>query len=941
MMVDRSAELSRFASWRLNHLQGDEKGEAQVFLERLFLAFGNPGIFEVGATLEKRVARRDNRGTAFADLVWKPRCLIEMKKAGENLQRHYRQAFEYWIDLVPNRPKYVVLCNFDEFWIYDLNLQLDEPVDRVLLTDLERRWEALGFLAVEEEQPIFRNDLVAVTREAAAKLATLFNGQVGRGIARADAQRFALQVVMALFAEDVDLLPHHPFTRAVEDVANGASAYDLLFGLFREMNTPGDTPAGRYSGTPYFNGGLFRDVVPVELTREEVDLLQSVSEYDWREVRPSIFGTLFEQSLDKAERHALGAHFTSETDIQKIVLPTIVRPWRERIAKASTLAELGAVERDLLRFRVLDPACGCGNFLYVAYRELRRIERELFDKTVLRRRRDGAKEQLAFAFVSPAQFFGIDIRPFAVEIAKVTLMLAKKLAADELLDEHQVLPLDDLDANFLTQDALIADWPAFDACIGNPPYLGRRRLITERGAAYANWLATEFPEVGGVSDYVVYWFRKAHDALGDGKRAGLVGTNTIRQGDTRRASLDYITDHGGVIYDAVTSQPWSGDAAVSVSIVNWIRGSGPDTKTLWLKDGSIRLDVPKISGALSPEVDLRRARQLRANQSPKVCFQGQTPGHEAFILQGDQVNHFVAGDSNSALFIRPYLTGDNLLHDGRATRQIIDIPGDDIVDAELAAPVLVAYLRDRVLPGRKQAAEEEAKRNAEIRSANPSARVNEHHAGFLSTWWGLSYRRADMLSTLSTMDRYVGLSRVSSELRRPVFEFVSSSVRPGDAIQVFTFADEYSFGVLQSKVHAEWFRERCSTLETRLRYTSRAVFESFPWPQQPELARVNEVVATVMRLLTYREERIAAGATLAQMYDTLREVGHSTLRDLHAELDALVVGLYGFDPQEDLLAQLLALNLNVADREGSAEIVSGPGPGELPGVRVGHHGIGM
>jgi len=140
-------------------------------------------------------------------------------------------------------------------------------------------------------------------------------------------------------------------------------------------------------------------------------------------------------------------------------------------------------------------------------------------------------------FLSTTQFFGIDVNAFATEVAKITLMLARKLAADELDDERAVLPLDDLDANFIAADALTVQWPEFDTCIGNPPYLGRRRIVEERGAAYAAWLARAYPGVGGVSDYVVYWFRRAHDQLPEGGRAGLVATNTVRQGDTPRRAL--------------------------------------------------------------------------------------------------------------------------------------------------------------------------------------------------------------------------------------------------------------------------------------------------------------------------------------------------------------------------------------------------------------------
>lgn len=225
--------LRDFVQYRQTYLAGDEKGEAQVFLEHLFQAFGHAGLREAGAVAETRIRRRRTRNVSFADLVWQPRVLVEMKKAGERLDDHYEQAFDYWLNLTPSKPDFVVLCNFDEFWIYDLNLQLDVPVDRVALVDLPRRWEAMSFLLPEDDvPPVFGNDLVAVTRDAAATIARMTNGMIDRGVDRAVAQRFTMQALVAMFAEDVGLLPTHVFTRALEDSTGPASAYGLALRAF-------------------------------------------------------------------------------------------------------------------------------------------------------------------------------------------------------------------------------------------------------------------------------------------------------------------------------------------------------------------------------------------------------------------------------------------------------------------------------------------------------------------------------------------------------------------------------------------------------------------------------------------------------------------------------------------------------------------------------------
>jgi len=366
-VTDRLQEFLDYAKL----LKGDEKGEAQVFCDRLFQAFGHKGYKEAGAELEFRIKKKSTKGTSFADLIWKPRLLLEMKKRGENLFHHYQQAFDYWIHAVPDRPRYVVLCNFDEFRIYDFDKQIDEPVDVVALTDLPRRYPALNFLFPDDPDPVFGNDLEAVSRDAADKVAQLFNSLIKRDVDRAQAQRFVLQTVVAMFAEDIGLLPASIVYNLANDcLHNGQSAYDQFGALFRQMNDKTPAKGGRFQKVPYFNGGIFRTIYPIDLLPEELELIageDGAATKDWSRVNPAIFGTIFQQSMDAEERHAYGAHFTSEADILRIITPTIVRPWRERIAQASTMKDLLALRADLMSFKVLDPACGSGNFLYLSY----------------------------------------------------------------------------------------------------------------------------------------------------------------------------------------------------------------------------------------------------------------------------------------------------------------------------------------------------------------------------------------------------------------------------------------------------------------------------------------------------------------------------------------------------------------------------------------------
>lgn len=929
---DLRAALTSFADWRIEHLTGDEKGDAQIFCDRLFQALGHGGVREAGAVLEARIKKEDNKGTAFADLMWKPRVLIEMKKAGTDLSRHYRQAFQYWMRAVPDRPRYVILCNFDEFWVYDFDNQLDVPIDVVALKDLAARSDALSFMLPIEQPPVFGNDLVAVTRGAAAAVASVFRSVHARGIDRLTAQRFVLQSVVAMFSEDIGLLPGKFFTRALEDAKNGAEAYDLLGALFTAMDTPGITPGGRYTGTPYFNGGLFSVVAPIELTAEELEKMRTAAATDWSAVRPEIFGTLFETSMDAGERHAYGSHFTSQADMAKIILPTIVTPWQDRIHAASTIGELQQLLLDMSTYRVFDPACGSGNFLYVAYREMRRLEAEVILLIRDKRRSTDLAAQGALSLVTPDHFLGMDINPFAVAVAKVTMMLAKKLAADEFDDEQGVLPLDNLDETIVVGDALFDPWPKASAIVGNPPYLGRRKMVSELGVPYTQRLAKAYPSIGGVSDFVCYWFPLAHQALADGGRAGLVATKTVREGSSRKASLDYIVNHGGVIYDAVSAQPWSGDAAVTVSIINWVKGEqhAPKKKILWLNNGELRLPVDQIPASLSPNTDVALAQPLASNLSPKVCSQGQTTGNvKGFRLSAAQASAIIAKDPKSAAYIHPMTSGDPLLHQLGITSWVIDLPFTDAVEAAAQAPGAMEHLRAHVLPDREKAAAAEAARNKETLERNPKAKVNRHHANFLAVWWRHAYRRDDLISALDKLPRYIAMSRVAAEGRKSVYHFVDPAIRPDDSLAVFALDDDYSFGVLSSSLHRQWFDERCSRLEARPRYTLTTVFDSFPWPPDPDPKAIATVAAIVKEILDLRLQYLDRGMTLAQQYDVLRQPGKSTLGALHDTLDQAVYDLYGFSHEDDTLAQLLALNLATSD---DSSLSRRPGGAELPGA---------
>ncbi len=711
------------------------------------------------------------------------------------------------------------------------------------------------------------------------------------------------------------------------------------------MNSEQPAKGGRFKGVRYFNGGLFSTVSPVELRKSELELIggkSGASTKDWSKINPAIFGTLFQHSMDKAERHALGAHFTSEADIQRIVGITIVEPWQAKIDSARTISDLFAVRRELMSYRVLDPACGSGNFLYVSFRELSRLDLRILTKLQKLIPKQFAARAKPYAVISPKQFFGIDIDPFGVELAKVTLMLAKKLALDHAvsilgIDQEEMalggsdaLPLDNLDDNIVCDDALFCAWPKVDAIVGNPPYQSKNKMQKEMDLEYINRLRKAYPDIDGRADYCVYWFRKAHDELKNQQRAGLVGTNTIRQNYSREGGTDYIVANGGTILDSVSSMAWSGEANVHVSIVNWIKGDHPGPKRLYVQEGNnpddgwTHVDLEKIGPSLSFSLDVTQAKRIEKNAKEGKCFQGQTHGHKGFLLSPNEAKHLIRTDATYKKVLFPFLIADDLIgeKDARPTRYVIDFQGMDVVEASKYSEVF-DRIKKSVLPDRQKAADQEAARNAKVLEEDPKARVNLHHANFLRKWWIMSYAREEMVKEIEKLSRYVVCGQVT---KRPVFEFISPDIRPNAACVVFAHEDDYSFGILQSGIHWEWFVNRCSTLTERFRYTSNTVFDSFPWPQRPTLAAVKDVSLAAVEVRKVRNElRKKHRLSFRELYRLMEVPGENPLKVVHGKLDAAVREAYGMTKADNVLSRLLRLNSEVAEAEAKGLIVVGPG----------------
>jgi SAM-dependent methyltransferase len=903
-MASISDGLQAFVSYCNQHIRGDEKSEAQTFLTRFFQAFGHEGIKEAGAEFEDRLKKSSSKGkTGFADLVWRsqpglPGVVIEMKSRGVDLNKHYAQVERYWMRITPNRPRYAMLCNFDEFWIFDFENQVDEPVDRISLAQLPERAGALTFMQVGGMRPVFKNNQVEVTERSARRMGELYQAVYARGqrsgfkdFTEEQLQRFLLQCVLAMFAEDRQLLPTDMFVSLIQDCKDGrGSAYDLLGGLFGEMNRFGTTPAGRYKGVAYFNGGLFSTVDPIDLTREELTFLDLCARDDWSNIRPSIFGNIFEGAIDPAKRHAHGIHFTSEVDIRQIVRPTISDFWEERIDGAGSIAELNTLQLELQAYRVLDPACGSGNFLYVAYQELKRIEQLLLGRIVERRKSDTG--QMAIGFVTPTQFFGMDTNPFAVQLARVTMMIARKIAIDKYGLDEPALPLDTLDGNIVCQDALFSEWPKTNAVIGNPPFLGGNRMRLELGDNYTEKVFEKFSEVKSQVDFCSYWFRLAHENLNGQGRAGLVGTNTISQGNTRKASLEYITQNNGIIHEAISTQKWSGEAVVHVSLVNWI----------YEKPRQFHLDnkiVDFINSSLRSDTDVSNSIKLKANIN--YSFEGVKPTGKGFIISKEQADGWIRIDPNNSKVLKLYSTGINLTrtpccYPERWIIDFSDMPIEQVSEFEQPSE----YLKIHVKP------EREKNREAVMREK----------------WWRFKRTNAAMRQAMSNLSSYFSVPRVSKWTM-----FIPAPIQwlPGDSTNIVAVDDFYILGILTSKIHRIWFKAQSSTLKGDIRYTPSTCFETFPFPQALSQKQIEQIRAAAQELHQYRSDQMEKKQWgITALYNKFFNEPASQLYKLHAKLDELVMQAYGFKAKDDLLKKLLELNLALAKKEQQGETVIGP-----------------
>lgn len=882
---------------RWSQRPGDEKSEAQTFLGELLDCYDTGWRQDTSARFEHHYP-----SGGFADLLWKGNVLVEMKSKHTTKTLpdfHWRQAFDYWDrssfpDEGIGAPRYVVLCSFDRFVIWEPGEFPVPVIDRpgppridLMLDELPERVEALDFLRGTTAN--FEVNSVDLAERAVDAVARLYVSLTERGISAELARDFTLQVTWCCFAEDLGMFPELLLTNAAERLRSdpNANSYDVLGELFEWLNRAGERPSGgAFKGAPYVNGGLFEHPARIELTPAENALLLTASRADWHQVEPAVFGGLFTGTLASERRRASGAHYTPEAEIQKIVQPTIVRPWRERIEAVRDSSGALSLLGELSAYRVLDPACGSGNFLYVAYQQLRTLEAELKARLGDLLRASGQTVPPDLPRVDLSNMLGIEKDPFAARLAQVVLWIGHKVAVDKhRLDEH-VLPLEDL-SGIVCADALHVEWPATDAIVGNPPFIGASNIRGSVGDSEVEWIKKTFGV--GVKDYCVYWFRRAQDHLKQGQRAGLVGTNSVAQNLSRGVGLDYVLAGGGVITDAVSSQVWPGEAAVHVALVNWIKQ--PQTPP-----PSYLLDGEEVSGGISsslrPVVGMGTAKPLAANVHR--VFEGAKPGDAGFVIdEAEALSLLKRVDATYASVVRRYIVGKDITSNPGAlpSRWVIDFGSRSLEDAE-RFPAAMSIVRERVKPRREK----------------NRRKVRRDH------WWRFSEVAPAARAAIRAVDRYIAIGITGKRL---LMTWAGPDVCPSNLVNVAAFDDDYAMGVLHSSIHERWARAQSSTLEDRLRYTPTTVFATFPWPA-PNDAQRGRIGDIAKRLIELRDKlSIERNIGLTKLYNECDEGAHEELRRVHDELDRAVSDAYGWptsvlaDPAE-ITARLLALNTAIA-----------------------------
>jgi type II restriction/modification system DNA methylase subunit YeeA len=919
--------------WKASTLT--ERAAAQSHFIDLCEVLGHPhpaAADQTGETFafEKHVATVED-GKGFAD-VWKRGFFgWEYKGKHHDLTAAYRQLLRYREDL--ENPPLLVTCDQARFEVHT-NFTGTRPqvysfsLDDVLSTEPTANCALppIDVLrAVFFEPNLLRPEAARarVTEKVAAEFAKLADSLEGRGIEPQRAAHFLMRLLFCLFADSIGLLPEHLFRQMIElDRSKPANFSRKLRQLFAAMSTSGST-FGLHD-IHYFNGGLFADDEAFDLTSADMNVLHSAAALDWAQVEPAIFGTLFERSLDPGKRSQLGAHYTSREDILLIVEPVVIEPlqrrWSQIKVEAIKLAESASglkgrayskVRDDLQTkifdwigelsdVRVLDPACGSGNFLYLALRRMLDLwqEARIFSA-------ENGLPTFIDRQVHPQQLFGLETNIYAQELASVVVWIGYL----QWLNEHgigwPVEPILRKLDNIQNRDAILTHnaegkpaepaWPDADFIIGNPPFLGDKKMRAELGGEYVEQLRTLYEgRVPGGADLVTYWFEKARAQTKAGKasRAGLIATQGIR-GGANRTVLERILETGA-IFMAWSDREWILDgASVRVSIIGFDDG----TQAEKYLNGKI---VRQIHSNLTSEADTTAALALSENAG--ICFVGPSP-HGSFDIGHDLATRMLAAPLNvngrpNSDVVRPVASAADLVRGSRNAWTIdfgIDMPKEQAQQYEMP----FEYVKATVYPERK----------------------DNRRESYRERWWIYAESRPGMRKAISRLKRFIATPRHS---KHRLFVWQMPQVLCNDATVVFARDDDYFFGVLHSRLHEVWARAQGTQVreaESGFRYTPTSTFETYPLPWPPncepkDSPLVAGIAEAARELVAKRDSWLnPQGASAEDLKErTLTNLYNARpdwLADAHRKLDEAVFAAYGWPStltDAELLEHLLALN---------------------------------
>ncbi|MDE0032366.1 MAG: N-6 DNA methylase [Deltaproteobacteria bacterium] len=945
------------AKWRVVELK--ERSASQSHFNDLCRLLGEPTPTDADPAGEwycfERGARKDSGGDGWAD-VWKRGCFAwEYKGRRADLDAAFNQLRQYAFAL--ENPPLLIVSDMARFrirtnWTNSVSMTHEFTLED--LADGAVR-DKLKWAMSDPERLRPGETRQGVTERAAATFAELAQSLRDQDHDPQTVAHFVNRLVFCLFAEDVGLLPDEMFTRMLEQARRRPGEFaELARDLFRAMSAGGRVG---FESVAWFNGGLFDDDTALPLNREGIETALRAAALDWSEIDPSIFGTLFERGLDPDKRSQLGAHYTDRDKIMAIVEPVIVRPllaeWaaeKEKIAAALAREDragpvwrrrrigsvrvrasqrlLNAFLKRLQDFTVLDPACGSGNFLYLALHALKDIEHRV--------NLEGESMGLerSFPAVGPANVRGIEINAYAADLARVSVWIGDiqwmrrngfRESRDPILKPLETIECRDA---ILAPDRTEPDWPDADVVVGNPPFLGGKLLIGGLGEDYVSgmfgaWKGRVPPE----ADLVCYWFAKAGEQVGAGKveRVGLVATNSIRGGANRRA-LQAATA-GRPIFDAWSDEPWVIDgAAVRVSLVCF-SGQGDQHRPEPRLDGQavdeIHADLTAKRGGAG--IDLTGARGVPANGG--VAFMGDTKGGP-FDIPGELAREWLRlpanpnGRPNSDV-LKPWVNGMDLTR-RPAGKWIVDF-GCEMSEADAGLyEEPFRHVKECVWPSRQ-------------RNRRESYRLH---------WWRHVEPRQGVWKALDGLSRYIVTPTVA---KHRLFDWLEAGVCPDHQLIVIARDDDVTFGILHSRFHEAWALRLGTSLEDRPRYTPTTTFETFPFPDglSPDIPasdyaddpRAVAIAEAARRLVELRDrwlnppewvewvdeplpgypkrpvarDEAAAKQLKARTLTNLYNARPQWLADAHAALDAAVAAAYGWDAgisEDDALSELLEMNLS-------------------------------